>query len=114
MIKYETLMLVRPDVMSDDLASLQTNIEKLITNVSGKIISYDTWGKYRLAYPVRKNNFGIYILGRFDVPEEQITDFIAKLKSYFKIKAHETAMRSLIKRLAEGTSLIYQKPQSID
>jgi small subunit ribosomal protein S6 len=59
---YEVVAIFQADL---DEASLNANIEKIktwITDAGGTIEKVDLWGKRRLAYPIRKQLDGIYVL----------------------------------------------------
>ena len=59
---YEVVAIFQPDL---DEASLNTNIEKVkswISDSGGTIEKVDLWGKRRLAYPIRKQLDGVYVL----------------------------------------------------
>lgn len=57
---YELVVLLHPDLEIDPTAPIE-KIEKLIENVDGKIAKRDNWGKKRLAYPINKQQFAVYV-----------------------------------------------------
>ena len=59
MNRYETLLLIRPDVTGDEFSSLESAVERILSESGAKLVSFDRWGKYKLMYPVRKNNAGV-------------------------------------------------------
>ncbi|HVE81178.1 MAG TPA: 30S ribosomal protein S6 [Candidatus Dormibacteraeota bacterium] len=86
---YELVVLLHPDLEIDVDAPV-AKIEKQIDSVSGKIIKRDNWGKRRLSYRVKKQNFAIYIY--FEVNLE--ADKIRSLESALRIT--EEVLRFLI------------------
>lgn len=64
---YELVVLLHPDLEIDVDAPV-AKLEKLIDDNGGKIIKRDNWGKKRLAYPIRKQQFAIYVY--FDIQME--------------------------------------------
>ena len=59
---YEVMMIVRPDVVEDDLDKLVTTIEGHIGTAGGTLKNTERMGKRRLAYEVRGFNDGTYVL----------------------------------------------------
>ena len=78
------------------------------------MISYDRWGKYRLAYPVKNNEYGVYFLGRFEVERTKSGELVKDLKSLFEVKYPSLVMRSMTTALAPDQSLAYHKPESLE
>ena len=62
--------------------------EKITADGKGKVVSFDRWGKYRLAYPVQKNDYGIYMLVRYELPREAVEDAFKELDTFFRIKCN--------------------------
>lgn len=60
MRNYELVVLLHPDLEIDADAPI-AKIEKLITAADGKITKRDNWGKKRLAYSVKKQDFAVYV-----------------------------------------------------
>jgi len=59
---YEVMMIVRPDVVEDELDKLVTTIEGHIGTAGGTLKNTERMGKRRLAYEVRGFNDGTYVL----------------------------------------------------
>lgn len=113
MINYETLMLSSTEITDDEINAIEQQMDKLVSSRKGKLSLFDKWGKYKLSYPVRKNMYGIYILVRFQVPEESVDSFFEDLDSFFRIKYNDLIMRHVIIKLGDEVSSIYPKPEPI-
>lgn len=114
MVRYETLMLVRPDVTNDEFSSLEGDFARIVEGVKGKLSAFDRWGKYRLAYPVQKNSYGVYALARFEVAPTAMQKLLDDLQLHFRIKANDVVMRHVNYRLATDAPQAYQRPDSLD
>ena len=112
MYRYEILMLTIPEITTDEVSTLEFQIDKLINKFKDSIISFERWGKYRLAYPVRKNDYGVYFLIRFEGEDKQ--SIVEDLNTLFSVKFSGVVMRSLVSRLGDNQSLEYQKPPSLE
>ena len=108
--RYEALLLTVPEITVDEAKTIESHLERTIKPAQGVIISFEKWGKYRLAYPVRRNDYGVYFLVRFEAE----TNIIEEVKSVFAVKFHELVMRNMIIELDPTQSLVYQKPASLE
>ena len=62
---YETLYIVHPALESGRLKDLILSVEKLMHNLGGETCAINVWGKKKLAYPINKEKYGMYILFQF-------------------------------------------------
>ena len=62
---YEIFFIVSPDNSDEDLKAVATKFQGVITGMDGVVTSYDEQGKKRLAYNVKKENKGYYVLMDF-------------------------------------------------
>ncbi len=114
MQRYETLILTRTQITADELSMLENYFDKLLSDAKGSLLAFDKWGKYRLAYPVNKSDYGIYLLARYEMPEEAITSTFKKVAEFFKIKCNEIVMRNVTVKLDAQAPLAYKYPDPID
>jgi len=110
--RYELLLLTVPEITSDESKNLEKQLNKLVLDYKGSIISFERWGKYRLVYPVKKNDYGVYYLFRFEIPGE--TELIQEVQTLFKVKLNNIVMRNMFSHLDEKASLSYQRPKSLE
>lgn len=110
--KYEALMLTVPEITGDEAKSLESQVEKMINSHKGSIVSFDRWGKYKLAYEVQGNDYGVYYLVRFDVPKG--TTVVTDIKTLFSVKLNNVVMRDMIAALDPKRPLAYQRPRSLE
>lgn len=112
MVRYEALMLAVPEITQDEAKNIESSINTVISEAGGSLISFDRWGKYRLAYPVQKNEYGVYFLARFDTKDAQ--KMVKGLNSLFTIRLNTIVMRNVLTALDPKASLLYQRPQSLE
>lgn len=75
---YELVVLLHPD-LEIDVDTPISKIEALIDAGGGKVTKRDNWGKKRLAYPVKKQQFGIYVYFEVDLPPQKVRDLERQL-----------------------------------
>ena len=74
MRRYETLFIVDPELSDDGLKEVAEKFKDIILADKGHIIKYDEWGKRKLAYPVRKREYGFYILLDYCGPSDIVNE----------------------------------------
>lgn len=89
MAKYETMLVTTATLDEEATAALVGKFKSLI-EANGTIDSVEDWGKRRLAYPINKENDGIYTLINFTSEP----DFPAELDRVYKIT--DGVLRSMI------------------
>jgi len=62
MRRYETLFIITPDSPEEDLKDVATKFQGVVASMNGIVASYEEQGKKRLAYNVKKQNKGYYVL----------------------------------------------------
>ena len=80
MRKYELMFIVRPDVAEDEVAKLVAQMENVVAGAGGKVEKVDKLGHRRLAYRVRKQREGIYILFTLEGNGDTVKEFERRLK----------------------------------
>lgn len=64
MKEYELTVLIHPD-LEVDLDAPLNKVRDIVKSAGGEITSEDNWGKKKLAYRIRKEDFAVYVY--FDV-----------------------------------------------
>ncbi len=114
MLRYETLVLSIPEATDDECSALESQFNKIVEQNKGKLTSFDRWGKYRLAYAVNKQRYGIYFLARFDAPETGKHNMLDEINKLLTIKLENLVMRSLTSVLDPKTPVDYRRPAPLD
>ncbi len=73
MNKYESVVIVNPNVDEEGLKALEEKFTGLI-NENGKVETVDSMGKRKLAYEIKKFTEGTYLVFNFEAKPEFITE----------------------------------------
>jgi small subunit ribosomal protein S6 len=72
--EYETTYITRPELSEDILTQIFEKLSEIVTRFEGEVFVHDSWGRRKLAYPIKKHNHGNYIYlsyaGPADLPKE--------------------------------------------
>ena len=71
MNQYEVAVLFDPS-LEVDLEKATSRVEKIFKDNGGKVLNADNWGKRKLAYPIKKQDYGIYVFYSVEFPPESI------------------------------------------
>jgi small subunit ribosomal protein S6 len=59
--EYELVYILQPNVDPDEADKVATKIQEVVTRLGGKITKVDSWGRRKLAYPIKKASRGVFI-----------------------------------------------------
>jgi len=112
--RYETLLLLSTNVTDDELSAIEKNFDLTCSNARGSVSRFDKWGKYRLAYPVNNESYGVYVLVRFELPKETLAKALPEVENLLKVKYNELVWRHVTVALKPDAPATYQKPEPVD
>jgi len=75
MRKFETLLLLSPELAAEAREALIATLSGVIGREQGTIAKVDHWGMKELAYPVRKQMRGYYVRFEYDAPPALVAEF---------------------------------------
>ena len=73
MNKYESVIIINPNLEEEAIKSLIEKLSNLI-NTDGKVSSVEEAGKKKLAHEIKKNKEGYYVIFKFEAKPESITE----------------------------------------
>lgn len=69
MKEYELTVLIHPD-LETDLETPLAKVRDIITTAGGTIVREDNWGKKKLAYPIKREEFAVYVYMDVELPAD--------------------------------------------
>jgi len=97
--KYESVIVLHPDTAEEEQRAILGKNSDTIKKFDGAIHHLDTWGKRRLANPIKKNSLGIYFHSTFEAKG----DCIFELERTMKI--NDKVLRFMHSRLDDRENL---------
>ena len=80
MAKYEMMFIARTDVPEEEIDKLTAQMDTVVSGAGGKTEKIDKMGRRRLAYRVKKQREGFYILFTFEGNGDTVREFERRLK----------------------------------
>ncbi len=71
---YETLLLLSPELGVEGRGEVLETLKGVIQNQGGQPLEIDEWGMRDLAYPVKKQNRGYYVLITFGLEGPKVAE----------------------------------------
>ena len=81
MRRYETFVIIDPDISQEQREPLLERVKELITQQDGFLVYEDVWGERKLAYEIKKKARGFYV--RFDYCG--LAPLVNEIERYFRI-----------------------------
>jgi len=113
MNRYEILLLTVPHMTEDESGAIERGIEKIAKNIPGSVLlSYDKWGKCKLAYEIGEHEYGLYFLIRFELTDPK--RLFEEIHALLTTKYNESVIRFLTKKLDPKEPLVYQRTEIVE
>jgi small subunit ribosomal protein S6 len=81
MRRYETTYIIDGNLEQDKVDEISKRVLEIIANAGGKLIEEKSWGKRRLAYEIKKRQYGHYIILNYEAP----SSLVEELERFFRI-----------------------------
>lgn len=117
MAYYENVFIARQDVSAIQVDNLTETFTKVICDNDGKIVKTENWGLRTLAYRIKKNRKGHYVMLNIDAPAAAIHEMERQMRINEDVLRHLTIK---IDAFEEGPSIMMnsrtrdERPQSYD
>ena len=84
MLQYETVF-IADSTYTDELIK---GYDQVITSAKGKMLKVEKWGKRRLAYAIRRNEEGVYVLMTIECAPSLVKELDRRYRMNDRIPRH--------------------------
>jgi len=102
---YEHVFIARQDISGAQVDQLVEAFTGVVENGGGKVVGTESWGLRNLAYRIKKNRKGHYVMMNLDAPSEVVTELERQQRIHDDILRYLTLR---IEELEEGPSMMMQ------
>lgn len=113
MRRYETIFITYAELPEEEINGLIDRYATVIKGGTGTIVKVEKWGKRKLAYEVKKQSRGYYVLIDFAATAAVVTELERnlgigdKILKYMTIKTQESVnMQDIEKEIAAGVVVV--------
>ena len=114
---YENVFIARQDISATQVNDLTETFTKVVSENDGKIVKTENWGLRSLAYRIKKNRKGHYVMLNIDAPAAAIHEMERQMRINEDILRYLTIK---VDALEEGPSVMMntrtrdERPRSYD
>jgi small subunit ribosomal protein S6 len=98
--QYELVYILPPDSTEQQAADLHTQIEAVVSRLSGQIERTENWGRRRLAYEIAHHKEGVYVLEVINGGGELMKELDRRLR------VMELVIRHMVVRVDEEKKVV--------
>ena len=97
MSKYESILIARQDLGQTQVNDIVATLSDAIKREGGEVVNVDNWGLKNLAYRIKKNRKGYYVVLNISAPANAIFEYerLARLNEdvirYMTVKVEDFA-----------------------
>lgn len=102
---YEHVVIARQDLSAQQAEGIASDLAKIVESNGGKVVKTEQWGLRNIAYKIKKNRKGHYIMLALDAP----AGAVAELER--NVRLSEDIIRYLtirVEEIEEGQSAVLQ------
>ena len=95
MANYESVLIARQDLGASQVSNIVSDLSDIIKKEGGEVVRVDNWGLKNLAYRIKKNRKGHYVVMNIAAPDssnaefERIMRFNEDIIRYMTVKVDE-------------------------
>ena len=87
---YESIFILHPEVIGDDQTALIDKYKTILSDQGADVLKLENWGTRTLAYQVKKQSKGCYVLVIFDAEPTVIAEFERRMRIDEKVIKFQT------------------------
>jgi small subunit ribosomal protein S6 len=99
MLQYETIFITDAAATEAEIDDLLKAYEQIVGTAKGKVLKVEKWGKRKLAYPIRRQEEGSYVLMVIECP----ADLVKELERRYRM--NDRILRYLTVRVEHESQL---------
>ena len=108
---YESVIIARQDISAGQVEELADQLTTLLADNGGEVKKRELWGLRNLAYRVKKNRKGHYVLFNIDAPADAVAEYERNMRFNEDILRYMTVR---VNELEEGPSAVAQSKDRRD
>ena len=117
MNNYETLYVLKPTLTDEETAANVAKIEEILVREGAEILATNNMGMRKLAYPVEKNERGVYTIVYFKAEGTVIAELERNLKfneeviKYLTVKYTKQKELTQFEKLVTAANYVKEEPK---
>ena len=113
MSNYESVLIARQDLGASQVNELVSSFSDVIKSEGGEVVKVDNWGLKNLAYRIKKNRKGHYVVMNIVAPATAIFEFERRLRLNEDVIRYMTVKVENFKEGLASDSEAFQEQEEI-
>jgi len=89
---YETIFIVHPDVVGDAYTGVVDKFKGILAEQGSTVLKVEEWGTRKLAYPVKKQGRGSYVLAIYEAGPQVVAEFERRMRIDDNVIKYQTVL----------------------
>ncbi len=90
---YENMIILNAAISDEEAEAAVAKIKDLVTGQGGEVLKVDVWGRKKLAFEIKKQKKGLYVLLYYKTPASTVK----KLEDFYKVS--DTVLKYMVVKL---------------
>ncbi len=90
---YENVVILNAAISDEEAETAVSKIKDVITGQGGEVLKVDVWGRRKLAYEIKKQKKGLYVLLVYKTPSATVR----KLEEFYKV--YDAVLKYMVLKL---------------
>ena len=106
MARYESIFILRPSLADEEAEAVIEKMKGALTKHEATIVKAENWGKKKLAYEIKHDRRGTYVLLQFEATQENVVSELERVYrledsviKFLTVRVEEEALQGVV---AEG------------
>lgn len=108
MANYESVLIARQDLGASQVNSIVEDLSSVIKKEGGEVVRVDNWGLKNLAYRIKKNRKGHYVILNIAAPASAIAEYERVMR------VNEDIIRYMTIKVEEFSSVNSDKESAVE
>lgn len=108
MANYESVLIARQDLGASQVNNIVEDLSSVIKKEGGEVVRVDNWGLKNLAYRIKKNRKGHYVILNIAAPASAIAEYERVMR------VNEDIIRYMTIKVEEFSSINSDKESAVE
>lgn len=108
---YESVFIARQDISSSNVEQLANQFQQVLEENGGKVHKTEHWGLKNLAYRIKKNRKGHYVLFNIEAPTSAVHEYERNMRYSEDVLRYLTVR---VDELQQGPSVMMERKDKKD
>jgi len=102
---YELILIVDPEITEDEVNTVTNKVTETITQIQGRVVKVEKWGKRKLAYKIKKSPKGHYVIIYFMASPQALKELERTLRYNEKVIRYQLILTGVAPAVSEAETV---------